>query len=595
MKRLCLLYFIASCLHIVVCNDMTSSAFEGEQHGILSAFGDFNSDELTDVFMTSENGTLFHILLAFAKEPFLRPSKKLACNYNKNNWTITSVVPGDFDGDAFMDILLTTQNLTTNGTSRSINDIHDIRILWGGEDNLNCSDAEFLKAQIKGHPLAVDYNQDMIIDLFGLDALDNRMFWVFDHNRTEPDKIMMSNERHAEIKLPHSHSVLDMNGDCYPDLVVTTKSYLEVWIGGMQSGFTYSYRIGLPSGYENASYGQALFLDVELTGEFCLLIPICLDVDCRNSTLLLHTLGDEGRWYDLKINLFDETGTLWRFIPPNNETYMETITMRSGDFNMDGYPDILMTMSPINSQDTQIYLLHNTPCSVCEFSRTYRVSWGELNPFGRGTVLGMFYDFDMDGVLDVIAVQKNKTKNNQLTLKALKNNLDYDTNFIKVIVLTGLKNKKVPEMVGTLGKKKGTYGTNLPGPRIAYSTAQGSIQRTGVCAQLPQSAYYSLYLPYSIFGLDRTPNFVDSLTISMLGYYKKWTQIIPNSQMVVIPYPLNDPASWKAQLFVTPSKLIVKSLCVLTAILVIIVSLIGHLHFKEKREDRRELLENNDF
>lgn len=85
---------------------------------------------------------------------------------------------------------------------------------------------------------------------------------------------------------------------------------------------------------------------------------------------------------------------------------------------------------------------------------------------------------------------------------AFRNTLDYDANFVKVMVLTGLTNKNTPTKNTPLGRKKRTYGTNLPGPRIAYHTTKpdGGFQ-SSTSVQIPQSAYFALHLPYTIFGL----------------------------------------------------------------------------------------------
>jgi integrin alpha FG-GAP repeat containing protein 1 len=112
-----------------------------------------------------------------------------------------------------------------------------------------------------------------------------------------------------------------------------------------------------------------------------------------------------------------------------------------------------------------------------------------------------------------------------------------------------------------------------------------------VTAQLPQSAHFSLGLPYTIFGLGRTPKFVDTLTVGIAGRSKPWTQIIPNSQMVVIPSPLDKPSKWHAQLFITPSKMILMSGVALTGTCGLIIAIIGALYWKEKREDRIEKLQ----
>lgn len=67
-----------------------------------------------------------------------------------------------------------------------------------------------------------------------------------------------------------------------------------------------------------------------------------------------------------------------------------------------------------------------------------------------------------------------------------------------------------------------------------------------LASQLSQSSHLSLQLPFIIFGLGSTPNFVDRLIVgieavsasdtsdNILPYVKDdWTSIIPNSQLVI--------------------------------------------------------------
>ena len=85
------------------------------------------------------------------------------------------------------------------------------------------------------------------------------------------------------------------------------------------------------------------------------------------------------------------------------------------------------------------------------------------------------------------------------------------------MVLTGRTNKDYPILPGTIGQKKRTYGTNLPGPSISYKiiTQDGST-RIAMAAQLPQSAHLALNLPFTTFGLGRIPNFIDYVTIGVI-------------------------------------------------------------------------------
>lgn len=174
--RLCLCVILL--LKVTEASDITAQVFGNVRDGLPAAFGDFNSDELTDVFMLRGKKRTLQVFLAADEEPFLRPSN-LRCNFSR---TITSVVPGDFDGDAFMDVLVTTGE---NGAARD----QYVYVLWGGLDHLNCTNKPLFK--MIGQPLAIDYNQDMIVDLFGIDSEKQRTFWIFNSTRANPDQIQM--------------------------------------------------------------------------------------------------------------------------------------------------------------------------------------------------------------------------------------------------------------------------------------------------------------------------------------------------------------------------------------------------------------------
>lgn len=581
-------------------SDITYNVFGKLTDGMPAAFGDFNSDELTDIFVLRDNGTTMEIFLSAEEEPLLQ-SRKLKCSFKDR---ITSVVPGDFDGDALMDVLVTTiHRRTGNEANDDRNDVDangraltKVYILWGGANVLNCTDEPILR--MVGQPLAIDYNQDMIVDLFGVDHdRDKRTFWVFNNKtRGEFQVIPMDDgiRKEAEIQQPHAHAFLDLNDDNTADLFVTTTKNFEVWYGHEQDPkFVFSHAIPHPR--DAVVIGQSLFIDVELRRRMDLVTPVCLTEDCRNSALYVYC---DGSWHDLGVNFKEgvlgsgnagntASTKIWGYHLNSGSRYTNTITLHSGDFNMDGYPDLLATLSMGNIIES--FLLENVPCNndCGNFTRSYEIRWNALVPFRKtGTVMATFFDFYQNGILDVILVQKNGTV---YKAAAFKNTLDYDANFIKVMVLTGRPNNNNAMISGRIGKKRKTYGTNLPGPKISYkTTTQEGTLRHAVSAQLSQSAHFSLNLPYSIFGLGRTPNFVDSLTVGMSNHSKSWTQIIPNSQMVVIPWPPYDSSSWKAQLFVTPSQLIVMSVMALTGVCGLITVIIAVLHWRERHEDKKE-------
>ena len=530
----------------------------------------------------------FQVMFGAEAEPLLHDGPK--CSYEKLR--ITGVIPGDFDGDAYMDVLFTARRTNVAGDQ-----LLNVYINWGGAVTMNCSkeDQDPLMV-ISGEPMALDYDDNMIIDLFALDENGKRTYYVFGKERIPPAKIQVSGPfRDKKCIVPHSHAFLDFNNDFTADVVLTGETGFEIWKGvEAETDFKFDKEIEYPT--DVALVGQSLYMDVEQKGVINLVLPVCQQDNCvGSSSILVYT----DTFRNLHIDLKDPENKLWGFVSPKGASVevfgRETITLRGGDYNMDGYPDLIATLVNANG-DYQTVLLENVPCTgpSCQnpaMSRTFSVQWYALLPEGKKTIMGAFYDFYQDGILDVVLVQMDDT--NKFKTVAHRNALDYDSNFVKVIVLTGLTNSLAPPpKLSPMGRRKKTYGTNLPGPRVAYHTInQDGYPQNGTSAQIPQSAYFALQLPYNIFGLGRTPNFVDSLKVGMCNRSREWKQIIPNSQMIVIPRPVKEPSQWKAQLFVTPSKLIVMSTIALGGTCFVIILVILVLHIKEKREDKLEKLQ----
>lgn len=195
-------------------SDITNLVFGKYTDGLPAAFGDFNSDELTDVFVLRDNQEKIEILLAYEEEPLLRPSRPdpLICSFADHK--ITSVVPGDYDGDALMDVLVTTVRKQRHGDDDYDKHMSFVYVLWGGvvsgSSYLNCSVESKPLIEMYGQPLAIDYNQDMIIDLFGQSKDKKRMFWIFDQTRSKPKAIEMYSNRDpmAKLRVPHAHAFL---------------------------------------------------------------------------------------------------------------------------------------------------------------------------------------------------------------------------------------------------------------------------------------------------------------------------------------------------------------------------------------------------
>ncbi len=90
------------------------------------------------------------------------------------------------------------------------------------------------------------------------------------------------------------------------------------------------------------------------------------------------------------------------------------------------------------------------------------------------------------------------------------------------------------------------YTSALPGATVSFSTTDRNGHKELGVATVRGNGDSPLQLPFVLFGLGETPNFVESLTIGV-GYslppsnvssrrtsYKEWSLLVPNSQVVVL-------------------------------------------------------------
>lgn len=538
--------------HGVLANEFTDEVFP-DTKGSLAAFGDFNSDKLTDAFIIQSYS--FEILLAYPEPPYLR-KEHLTCSFKEE---VAAIVPGDFDGDGAMDVLVLTKKR---------NPLHfDVHVAWGALTKLECSIDPLITTY--GHPLMLDYNQDMIADLFGLDLDQKRTFWIFNSSRAIDHTIRM--EANHSLRIPHSHGFADLDGDLSADLLLSGENGYELWRRSSQGTFELSKTIPLPI-IGAAIIGQSVFLDLNFDGKLDHLVPVCFDFKCTNASFYVFFTSSD-KWQLIDCDFKDPKGEQWTLHPPDaSRPYLDTLTARSGDFNLDGYPDLLVTLVRPGKTPRAI-LLENS-----EAGRKFTPRWGLLSEWNTTSVIASaFYDVQEKGLLDILLVLEDGR------MAAYKNSLDYDTNFIKVMVLTG-------RCYANCSHGHVPYGTNLPGPSVSYRTIQLDEKQLAVAAQLSQSAYHSLQLPYTLFGLGRSPNFLEFLQVGLDRVGRQWTQIIPNSQMIIIPTLDGQPASWLNKLFVTPSRAIVLSAAALAGFGILLAVAVLVLHCRERRADRLEQL-----
>uniref|UniRef100_A0A8C1I9K1 Integrin alpha FG-GAP repeat containing 1 n=1 Tax=Cyprinus carpio TaxID=7962 RepID=A0A8C1I9K1_CYPCA len=552
--------------------DVTADLFGPENAGTVAAFGDFNSDKQTDIFIIRKDSELL-IFLADLKAPYFKPKIQLTKEAFPSDITITSVVPGDYDGDSQMDVLLT-------GSPKDSSLKTVVFIFWGHNQTLDQSHRVDLNRTFIDQPLVMDFNGDMIPDIFGSVGGSSEVCYL----RSRQLKCEEALNLEVKMRVPHSNAFIDLNKDFTADLFLTTTDGYETWIN-KDGNFTQTLSVKAPGIAKKV--GQSAFVDFDGDGSQDHLLPVCMDIACNRSAIYLVKPG-ETEWVPVLTD-FRRKDSVWGFVPSPDFP----ITLHLGDYNLDGFPDALVILHNTSaSTQQQAFLLENVACnneSCRQAGRMFLVHWeqSDLSAIPMA-IVATFFDIYEDGILDMIVLSKVEGKK-ELVIHALKNNFEADAYFVKVIVLSGLCSNDCPENVKP-------FGVNQPGPYVMYTSVDSNgYLKNASAGQLSQSAHLSLQLPYTVLGLGRSANFLDHLFVGIPQppggkdlRKQEWTAIIPNSQLIVIPYPQNDPRSWSAKLYLTPSNIVLLTAIALIGVCVFILVIIGILHWQEKKADDRE-------
>ncbi|XP_071959694.1 T-cell immunomodulatory protein-like [Antedon mediterranea] len=572
--------------------DNTKSIF-GNTKGIIAAYGDFNADQNTDVFVINPAGTSgvspeISILIWQSSEPHLIHKSELVLKRPVEE-VITSVVPGDYDGDSKMDVLVTVKNATELFEKTASTAVY---VYWG---NLNqfVSDVPTVvsKDMMADQPLVMDYNADMIPDIFGVNHAGERALWMTSPSTPRSFSMVPLPEQQQgdTIRIPHSNAFLDLTSDYATDIFITTDTKFEVWVNKLTDGggYTKQEEYSLPENLvfpeKKIFFGQSAFTDIDADGTIDHLLPVCFDEQCRESAIFQR----KKTW----VKIIDFThmsvhGEKLGFVPPGaglSEYADLPITMSIGDFNTDRYPDLMIVMRTQN--DTRrVVLLNNQDGN--HFAPVVRMgALGEI----QNPIIASFVDISDNIMLDMFVVsQQGPTSTPEL--HAVKNNFIVDAYFIRVQVLSGLC------FTGCPGFASGRYpyGVNQPGPTVHYeTTGTTGNKELSTGAQLSQSAYYSLQIPSVFMGLGQNPNFVDTVTTAIPTNNseirsKDTNSIIPNSILIVIPLPPTHPASWDVKLLITPGQSVFLTAGALLGTCLFVAMVIGLLHLKERRQDEKE-------
>uniref|UniRef100_A0A8C2ZEJ2 Integrin alpha FG-GAP repeat containing 1 n=1 Tax=Cyclopterus lumpus TaxID=8103 RepID=A0A8C2ZEJ2_CYCLU len=548
--------------------DVTAELFGAENYGTVAAFGDFYADKQTDMFIIRGQSELV-IFLADSKTPYFKPK----INITKD--IFPSVVPGDYDGDSQMDVLLTAQLHKSKMTT--------VFIFWGNNQTLDMSQWLMLNKTFTDQPLVMDFNGDMIPDIFGVTDSAPPLY-------TEVIPVWQKAlNSSVNMRIPHSNAFIDLN----KDLTAGEST------GVLRNDGNFTREELMPSEPPAKAkvVGQSSFVDFDGDGYQDHLLPVCLDDTCHHSAIYMAKSGSK-EWVPVLLD-FQWRETIWSF---DLKKLSPPVALHFGDYNLDGFPDALVVLHNTSGSGQQAFLLENVPCnnaSCHSVGRMFYIHWDQADLGAiQNAVIATFFDIYEDGILDMLVLSQAEGKSD-LIIHALKNNYEADAYFVKVMGngLSGLCFNNCPDNIKVRNLITGQpFGVNQPGPYVMYTTtdSNGNLKNASA-GQLSQSAHFSLQLPYTVLGLGRSANFLDHLFVGIPRpsgeteiRKKEWTAIIPNSQLIVIPFPNNQPRSWSAKLYLTPSNSVLLTAVALIGVCVFILGIIGILHWREKKADDRE-------
>ncbi|KAJ1338963.1 hypothetical protein BSLG_006102 [Batrachochytrium salamandrivorans] len=413
--------------------------------GRIAAFGDFNGDRMTDVFILSSDQTTISVYA----------------------WDF-----GDFNYDGMLDFILFGQENPLNKDDTSLH-----FELFLGNGKKNATEVESSKSISEpSHPFIIDYDGDMRPSLIG-------------HVHSQPDILSV-------WTFNSTNNIFDVGNLSY-----------QIWVNSKKNGFQFARAGGIPKGA-----GQISFADMDADGTMDMVFPVCnKGQSCTINRYTSMSISDIFPSDDIYVNDLTFKGTM-----PN--------PLRIGDYNNDGYPDILlMTVSTAESSKVSARLLRSVPCgercshdSSTAGARTFVSVYegvGAFKNYPEMMISGLtFMDINEDGTLDIFMTARKLNMGMQ-TLPLL-NNYYNDAFFLKAIVLNGVCNEWCPEPVPFPNPKP--YGVNYAGGTFKYTVIDTMGQRRATqIAQLPQSAYMSLQTPYALFGLGRTNNYIEDLFIGV--------------------------------------------------------------------------------
>ncbi|VWU51364.1 conserved protein, unknown function [Hepatocystis sp. ex Piliocolobus tephrosceles] len=455
-------------------------------------------------------------------------------------------------------------------------------------------------------------------------------------------------KEYKEISYPNSSAIVDIDGDCKADLVFTvydnvvsdrkskgikepnTKQiYLEIWLNKIINGKSVYINSNKYYKLPNNSL-QVLFGDFNADGSIDLVVPTCekqssCNYCCVQNDEIYFIPNIQKKICDSTWKQLDETkcrpadklcsASEYEFVENLTPQYITTIDttglhfagnvdypyyLSVGDVDNDGYLDLLIVLKNANNDkyvriyksERRLYDLEKN-VEIRDFFDYYDFVLHNKPEVNIDIYNAAFFDIYENGVLDILIFGKLRNNDQKVKYHAVSfiRNNETDSLFLKTTALNGICVRDCYKDKNKINTK--IFGNNSHGPTFKITVVDiNGVKTSKIGTQKSQSAHLPLQLPYVIFGLSRTSNYVEEFYAGMptheKNYFNKWVSIIPNSHIIVIPHPLNNSNNWQIQLSVSPSNKFYSIIYITLICLTVIGIIIFILDRKEKIQDSQE-------
>ncbi|EGT56692.1 CBN-TAG-256 protein [Caenorhabditis brenneri] len=586
MKRILPLLWLS----LLICGTHSLEKTAPDLLGKVCAFGDFNGDRNTDILVFINGSLTINYqetkLLDVLEASKFTPGTSFEIGPYSLNGDYVECSVGDFNGDSRLDVLVSIRDndsATYNHTLWTSNIVEDKEIFTSSH-----------VAVLQQHAMAIDVTNDGWTDILGFNP--NGSLFCTSVSKSGQAYPVVHSCSHEFLHFPDSvniylgmpHLFVDLNSDLIADIVFMTKETdgslaMMVW-QHTKIGWQYKEWIPKLAAAQYAFVAAPVVMDFDSDGELDILVPICREADCSHITQMA-SWSMKKSWGTVACDLQD-------YIVKKDP--FSLVVFRVGEFSLDSFPDITAIVQSRPNARPAVKVIENGECKNCEKNGTRRfdirkIEFIQPRNLSLGYIkMGTFFDLLEDGSLDLLVEYEY---NNQTRFGFIYCPDKGDTTFLKVQVFTGVCSDN------RCNPKSNEIGSSISwtGACASFSMTDGWGGSTqSVACQVPASSHRALYLPFLLYGLGRSPNFVDELNIAIPKYSDRkddWKhslkQIVPNSRIIVLP-PSDQYPHWTSRLYVTPSALIVQSLAVIALVCCMLLMVVVFLHYREKKEDRYE-------